>query len=64
MHAGVIEHMSGTSFRRNGAGKEGPAILSLGLLNSITDVAFEANAFYCPVGKFSGETPAVIIFWV
>lgn len=62
VHAGVIEHMSDTNFRRNGAGKEGPAILSLGLLNSIADVTFDGNAFYCAVGKFSGETPAVSIY--
>lgn len=59
MHAGVVEEMSTTLFSHNGAGNEGPAILSLGMLNAMTSVTFLDNAFYCGSGKYSADSPTV-----
>lgn len=55
MHAGVMEEVSGTVFRRNSAGNEGPAVLSLGIVQTISGVTFEDNVFYCDVGSYSRE---------
>lgn len=59
MHAGVVEDMSNTLFSHNGAGNEGPAILSLGILNAMTSVTFLENGFYCAAGKYSADSPTV-----
>lgn len=55
VHAGVMEEVSGTVFRRNSAGNEGPALLSLGIVQTISDVTFEDNVFYCDTGTYSRE---------
>lgn len=55
MQAGVTEEISDTVFEANGAGNEGPAVLSLGLLSYMSGVTFDDNAFYCEEGKFSTE---------
>lgn len=55
MHAGVMEEVSGTVFRRNSAGNEGPAVLSLGIVQSISNVIFGDNVFFCDVGTYSRE---------
>ena len=46
-------------FSYNGAGNEGPAILSLGMLHAMTSVTFLENNFYCPIGKYSADTSTV-----
>ena len=56
VHAGVMEEISDTVFDGNGAGNEGPAVLSLGLLDSMSAVTFDSNEFFCEEGKFSAET--------
>lgn len=61
MHAGVVEDMTNTLFSDNGAGNEGPAILSLGMLNSMTSVTFLENNFYCEAGKYSADSPTVSV---
>lgn len=56
VHAGVMEEVSDTVFEGNGAGNEGPAVLSLGLLDYMGAVTFDSNEFFCEEGKFSTET--------
>lgn len=55
VHAGVMEEISGTVFSGNSAGNEGPAVLSLGIVESISDVTFVDNVFYCDAGTYSRE---------
>lgn len=59
VHAGVMEDISDSVFEFNGAGSEGPAILSLGLLNSMSGASFRGNSFFCEPGKFSASTNSV-----
>lgn len=59
VHAGVITEMSSTVFEGNDAGNEGPAVLSLGIVESMTDVAFQENGFFCPVGTYCREVSIV-----
>lgn len=47
--------MSSTVFEGNDAGNEGPAVLSLGIVESMTGVTFQENGFYCPVGTYCRE---------
>ena len=61
MHAGVVEDISNTLFSHNGAGNEGPAILSLGMLNAMTSVTFLENGFHCEAGKYSADSPTVSV---
>ena len=37
------------------AGEDGLAVMSLGLLNNITDLTFENNSFFCASGEYSLE---------
>ena len=37
------------------AGKDGLAVMSLGLIENITDLTFENNSFFCASGKYSLE---------
>lgn len=39
----------------NRAGEDGPAILSLGIAEAFSDVAFDANTFYCSPGGYGYE---------
>ncbi|CAN0467021.1 unnamed protein product, partial [Ectocarpus sp. 8 AP-2014] len=50
-----MEEISGTTFEGNGAGNEGPAVVSLGLLSYMGGVSFDGNSFYCEEGTFSTE---------
>ena len=34
------------------AGEDGLAVMSLGLVNNITDLTFQNNAFFCASGKY------------
>lgn len=44
-----------TVFVSNAAGEEGPAVKSMGTLESLSDVTFKANTFYCPIGYYGYE---------
>ena len=37
------------------AGEDGLAVMSLGLIENITDLTFENNSFFCASGKYSLE---------
>lgn len=52
-----MQELSYSVFELNGAGNEGPAILSLGLMQEMWDVTFRANEFFCEAGKFSAQEP-------
>ena len=54
-----MAEVSNTVYEFNRAGKEGLAILSLGLLNSMSDVTFRGNTYFCEAGAFSSNTTAV-----
>lgn len=56
MHAGVMTGISDTVFEDNGAGSEGPAVLSLGLLSTMEGVTFDGNGFFCEQGTYGMET--------
>lgn len=50
-HTGSMQAFS-TTFTENKAGIEGPAIISIGLLEKLLDVSFLDNAYYCSGGEF------------
>ena len=37
------------------AGEDGLAVMSLGLINNITDLTFQNNSFFCASGKYGLE---------
>ena len=41
-----------TSFVANKAGVEGPAVMSVGFLEEMSNVSFSENAFFCRVGEY------------
>lgn len=58
LHSGVLVELSGTIFEENTAGEDGPAVMSLGLAQNISNVDFVANAFYCSSGFYGVEDDA------
>ena len=44
--------MSNTSFVANEVGIEGPAIISIGLLEELSNVQFSENTFECRAGEY------------
>lgn len=58
MHTGVMTEISDTVLEENSAGDEGPAVLSLGLLSTMSGVTFDGNDFYCEEGEYSTDTEA------
>lgn len=59
VHGGVLAELSNSIFELNRAGNEGPAILSLGQLRSMSGVTFRDNYYYCEAGQFSSTTLVV-----
>ena len=41
-----------TSFVANTARVEGPAVMSIGFLEEMSNVSFSENAYYCRVGEY------------
>ena len=41
-----------TSFVANKAGVEGPAVMSVGFLEEMSNVSFSENAYFCRVGDY------------
>ena len=41
-----------TSFVANKAGDEGPAVMSVGFLEEMSNVSFSENAYFCRVGDY------------
>ena len=41
-----------TMFEGNMAGAEGPAMISIGLLQGITNVSFSQNSYFCSAGEY------------
>ena len=50
-HTGYLR-LSNTSFVGNEAGIEGPAIISIGLLEELSNVYFSENTFDCRAGEY------------
>lgn len=44
--------MANTSFVANQAGIEGVAVISIGLLEALSNVSFSENLFYCRAGSY------------
>lgn len=55
LHSGVAVALERCSFVGNKAGGEGPAVLSLGIAENISDAVFDSNAFYCGSGTYGYE---------
>lgn len=47
--------MDGSTFVENKAGDDGPAVLSLGIAENVSNVTFDANTFYCSAGQYGYE---------
>ena len=50
-HTGSL-HIFNTSFVANEVGIEGPAIISIGLLEELSNVQFSENTFDCRAGEY------------
>ena len=55
LHSGVLVALTNITFVANRAGEDGLAVMSLGLAESITNVIFSNNSFYCSAGTFGYE---------
>lgn len=52
LNSGVLVGLGGSKFIGNRAGGDGPAVMSLGIVENITDTSFESNTNYCPPGEY------------
>lgn len=50
-HSGFLR-VSNATFVANLVGKDGPAIMSIGLLKELSNVSFLGNAYRCPAGQY------------
>eukprot|EP00904_Undaria_pinnatifida_P012520 jgi/Undpi1/8399/HiC_scaffold_25.g10867.m1 len=50
-HTGFL-HLARTNFEANRAGSDGTAVMSIGILEQLSDVVFSGNAYECPVGEY------------
>ena len=55
LHSGVLVALTGCTFDSNMAGEDGLAVMSLGLVNNITDSTFQNNSLFCTSGKYDLE---------
>lgn len=55
IHSGVLVRMDGSTFLENKAGEDGPAVMSLGIAENVSDVTLDANTFYCGAGQYGFE---------
>lgn len=51
-HTGTL-HAIDTSFVANRAGVEGPAVMSIGFLEELSNANFAGNNYYCRAGEYS-----------
>ena len=58
LHSGVNVGLERCTFVENQAGEEGPAVLSLGIAENVSDVAFDSNTLYCRSGTYGYEMDA------
>ena len=52
LHSGVLVALTGSIFESNMAGKDGLAVMSLGMAEKIADSSFRNNSFFCASGKY------------
>ena len=50
-HTGFL-HLAQTSFEANRAGSDGTAVMSIGILEQLSNVVFSGNAYECPIGEY------------
>lgn len=50
-HTGALRIFNGT-FLANKAGVEGAAIISIGVLETLSNVSFSENSYYCRAGEY------------
>lgn len=55
LHSGVTRGLYATTFVENKAGEAGPAVMSLGIAENMSDVVFDGNTFHCEVGEFGSD---------
>ena len=55
LHSGVLVALTGCTFDWNMAGVDGLAVMSLGLVNIVTDISLRNNSFFCASGKYGLE---------
>ena len=56
LHSGTLEALTECTFESNMAGEDGLlAVMSLGIINYITDLTFKNNSFFCASGKYGLE---------
>eukprot|EP00903_Cladosiphon_okamuranus_P007092 g6891.t2 len=55
LHSGVNVDLERCTFVENQAGEEGPAVLSLGIAENVSEVVFDSNTFYCSSGTYGYE---------
>ena len=55
LHSGVLVALIGCTFDSNMAGEDGLAVMSLGLVNNITDLTFQNNSLFCTSGTYDLE---------
>ena len=55
LHSGVLVALTECTFESNTAGEDGLAVMSLGMVNNITDLTFRNNSFFCASGKYGLE---------
>ena len=59
--SGVLVDFTGCSFDSNMAGEDGLAVMNLGVVNNISDLAFLKNSVFCSSGKYGLEEDAVLV---
>lgn len=59
LQSGVTRELHATTFVDNKAGQAGPAVMSLGIAENISDAVFEGNAFHCRAGEFGSDMSQV-----
>ena len=52
LHSGVLVALTGSIFESNRAGKDGLAVMSLGVAEKIADSLFRNNSLFCASGKY------------
>lgn len=54
-HFGPLKTFHGCKFLAKAAGDRGSAVMSLGVMESMLNVIFETNVFFCDPGFFQDE---------
>ena len=55
LHSSTLVALTESTFESNSAGEDGLAVMSLGLAENITALAFRNNTFSCDSGKYGSE---------